>query len=60
MMEFIMLTLSFTVAILLAGAVSIMIMMQPKVINWYMKRCFKMMSQTELAFSEVYYELESK
>ena len=60
MMEFIMTTVSFTVAILLASFVACVIMLQPKVINWYLKHVFKMMSQGELAFGEVYDELGSK
>jgi hypothetical protein len=41
-MEFIIMTLSFTVAILLAGVVSVFIMMQPKVVKWYMKKVQKL------------------
>lgn len=60
MMEFIMMTVSFTVAILLAGVIACAVMLHPKVVNWYMKYVFKMMSQCESAFVEVYDELGSK
>lgn len=38
MMEFIIMTLSFTVAIMLASVLSIAIMLNSKVLNWYMKK----------------------
>jgi type IV secretory pathway component VirB8 len=38
MMEFVILTLSFTVAILLASALSVVIMLNSKVTKWYMKK----------------------
>lgn len=44
-MEFIMLTASITVAILLASVLSVCIMLNKKVVNWYMKRMFKMMKE---------------
>lgn len=43
MMDFIMLTVSITVSILLASVLSVCIMLNKKVVNWYMKRMFKMM-----------------
>ena len=58
MMTFIIMTLSFTVAILLAGAVSVYILMQPKVLKWYMKRAVKMMDHYDTVFDEL--EEESK
>ncbi len=38
MMEFVMLTICFTVAILLASVLSVVIMLNPKVMKWYMKK----------------------
>lgn len=43
MMEFIIMTGSFTVAILLASVIAFVLMLQPKVVKWYMKYMFKMM-----------------
>lgn len=45
MMEFIIMTLSFTVAILLASGVSVFIVMQPRVMKWYTKRVTKISYQ---------------
>ena len=42
MMEFIMLTLSITVAILLAGALSMFIMLSKPVMKWYTKKVYKL------------------
>lgn len=41
MMDFIMMTISFTVGILLASVVALVLMMQPKVVKWYMKLMMK-------------------
>lgn len=41
MMNFILMTLSFTVAILLAGAIATAILLQPKVYELYMKWVMK-------------------
>ena len=41
MMEFIIMTLSFTCAILLAGVIGCVILMQPKVMKWYMNWAMK-------------------
>lgn len=60
MMEFIILTLGITVGMLLAMATACIIMLQPKVVNWYMKKMFKAMNQGEEAFMELYTEAESK
>lgn len=49
MMEFIIMTLSFTVAIVLASVLGVVIMLNPKVLNWYMKKVNKM---TEKMFNE--------
>lgn len=38
MMTFIILTLSFTAAILLASVLGVVIMLNPKVMGWYMKK----------------------
>lgn len=43
MMEFIIMTGSFTVAILLASVIACVLMLQPKVVKWYMKYMFKVM-----------------
>ena len=53
MLMFIILTLSFTVAILLAGAIGTMIMLNPKVMNWYLKKAFEYMNKVENVFDEV-------
>lgn len=41
MMEFVVLTASFTLAILLASVFACMIVMSKPVMKWYMKRTFK-------------------
>ncbi len=41
MMEFIIMTLSFTVAIMLASVLSVAIMLNSKVLGWYMKKVNK-------------------
>ena len=56
MMEFVVLTLSFTVAILLASALALFIIMQPKVMKAYMKTTFKTMKEME----EIFYEEQLK
>lgn len=52
MLEFIMLTISFTVAILLASGIALFLAMRPKVINWYMKKVMKMTNDMQEAFEE--------
>lgn len=42
MMDFFITTLSFTVAILLASGLSVLVMMNKKTIKWYMKKVNKM------------------
>ena len=42
MMEFVIMTLSFTVAILLASVLGVLIMMSKPVMKWYMKRVNKL------------------
>lgn len=37
MMEFVIMTLSFTVAILLASGIGVALALNPKVMKWYMK-----------------------
>ena len=37
MMEFVLMTISFTVALLLAGFIACVIMLSPKVMKWYAK-----------------------
>lgn len=56
MMDFIVLTLSFTVAILLAMAIACVIMLQPVVMKWYTKKMFKVMNHSEDIFEELYEE----
>lgn len=41
MMNFIVMTLSFTVAILLASGLAIMFVLNKKVLKWYMKKVNK-------------------
>lgn len=41
MMEFIMMTLSFTVAMLLASFIALVCVMNKKVLGWYMKKVNK-------------------
>ena len=45
MMEFIIMTLSFTVAILLASGLCVAIMLNSKVLGWYMKKVNKVTSK---------------
>lgn len=42
MMNFILMTISFAIAILLASALACAIMLQPKVMKWYTKYVMKM------------------
>lgn len=42
MMNFVLLTLSIMVAILLASALAFVVMLNTKVMKWYMKKMFKM------------------
>lgn len=52
MLEFIMLTISFTVAILLASGIALYLIMQPKVMEWYMKKVMKMANDMQEIFEE--------
>lgn len=52
MMDFIVLTVSFTVAILLASVVGFMIMTNPKVMKFYMNYMFKRMNEVEHSLDE--------
>lgn len=47
MLDFIIMTISFTVAILLASGIALFITMRPKVMKWYMKKVTKMMPDME-------------
>ena len=47
MMTFIIMTLSFTVAILLASVVGFLLITQPKVMKWYMNYMLKIMNNME-------------
>jgi ABC-type amino acid transport system permease subunit len=47
MMTFIIMTLSFTVAILLSAVLSFMLMTHPKVMKWYMNYIIKIMSRMD-------------
>ena len=60
MMEFIILTLSFTVAILLASGLSLYIMMQPKVMKWYMKFIVKSMKNMDEISEEILLDEQPK
>lgn len=53
MMMFIILTLSFTMAILLAGAIGTMIVLHPAVQKWYLKKAFEYMGKVDKTFEEV-------
>lgn len=53
MMEFIMMTLSFTVGILLASVLAFVIMLQPKVMKWYTKLMMKTMNNMAEITEEV-------
>ena len=50
MMEFVLMTLSFTLGILFASGLALFIMMQPKVMKAYMKMIGKTMSQMDQIF----------
>ena len=45
MMEFVVLTVAIMLAILLASFVACVIMFQPKVTKWYLKKVFKMTNE---------------
>ena len=47
MMAFVLMTLSFTVAILLSIGLSFMVMTNKKVMKWYMNYIFKMVSDMD-------------
>ena len=47
MLTFVMMTLSFTVAILLSMGLSFMVMTNKKVMKWYMNYIVKMMSNMD-------------
>ena len=52
-MLFIMMTLCFTVAILLAMGIAAYIAMIPIVQKWYMRWLFKQMEKTQKMFDEI-------
>ena len=56
MMDFVMLTTSFTVGILLATGIAMVIVMHPKVMKWYMKYMFILMKR----FDQLVEELEDE
>lgn len=56
MMEFVLMTLSFTLGILLASGLALFIMMQPKVMKAYMKMVGKTMNRMD----QIFYEQELK
>lgn len=56
MMEFVLMTISFTVAILLASVLGVLFMMTKPVMKWYMKRVNKM---TEVLLSESFKDEEA-
>ena len=53
MLDFIILTLSFTMAILLAMGLTFVIMLHPKVVKWYMKQAWKYMNQIDEITEEI-------
>lgn len=60
MMNFILMTISITVAILLAMAAATVIMLHPKVMKLYMKYCYKtLMKQMDDTIEEISKELEA-
>lgn len=52
MMEFVLMTLSFTLGILLASGLALFIMMRPKVMKAYMKAMYKTMNQMDQIFDD--------
>lgn len=56
MMEFIMMTISFAVGILLAMVLAFMVMLNPKVMKWYMKVVMKSMKDMEKVAEELMVE----
>lgn len=53
MMDFVTMTLSFTVGILLATGLAMLIAMNPKVIKWYMKCMLKQMNRFDQLVDEL-------
>lgn len=53
MMDFIMMTISFTVAILLASGLGFLIMTNQKVMKWYMNYFAKTMNKFDNALDEL-------
>lgn len=47
MMAFVLMTISFTVAILLASVIGCVVMLNPKVMKWYVKYVMKKMNDFE-------------
>lgn len=52
MMDFITMTISFTLAILLAMGLATMIMMHPRVMKWYMKYVMNSMNKFDNLLDE--------
>lgn len=52
MMEFVLMTISFALGILLASGLALFIMMRPKVMKAYMKMIYKYMSRMDQIFTE--------
>lgn len=57
MMAFVILTISFTIAILLASGLAVLIVMQPKVMKLYMKWMIKQMKKFDELVDELGKEL---
>lgn len=53
MLAFIVLTLSLTVAILLASVMAFAVMLNPKVIKWYTKRMMKYVNDLDTIYDEI-------
>lgn len=59
MMTFIIMTISFTVAILLSAVLGFIILAQPTVMKWYIKYIVKTMSKMEEVMEESFTSSES-
>lgn len=55
MMAFVLMTISFTVAILLASAIGCVVMLNPKVMKWYMGYVMKKMNDFEDVAEDILY-----
>ena len=57
MMDFVLMTLSFTVAILLASVISVFVVLNTKVMKWYVKKTKKVtMELFDESFDDLVFE----